>query len=83
MIRVHHKPRSRHLCSLVGWALCIAGALVGALLIYSGLSTGHVDTEPKALLATLLGVGIVLFFVAGLPKGARSGSSAKPPHTNR
>ena len=82
MIRVHHKPRSRYLGSLVGWALCIAGALVGVLLMYAGLASGQVDTEPKAQLATLLGVGIVLFFVVGLPKGARSGSSAKPPHTN-
>ncbi|WP_410951191.1 hypothetical protein [Pseudomonas sp. S1(2024)] len=83
MIRVHHKPRSRDLGSLVGWALCIAGAFVGALLIYFGLSSGQVDTEPKALVTTLLGVSIVLFFVAGLPKGARSGISDKPPHTNR
>lgn len=83
MIRVHHKARSRNLGSLVGWALCIAGALVGALLMCLGLASGQVGTEPKALVSTLLGVSVVLFFVAGLPKGARSGNSVKQPHTTR
>jgi archaellum biogenesis protein FlaJ (TadC family) len=79
MNRVHQKPRSRCVGTLVGWALCIAGALVGVMLLICGVYSRIEGLQSQV--TTLLGVGILIFFVAGLPKGARSDNSAEKPHT--
>jgi len=83
MNRVHVKPQSRFFGTLVGWALCIAGALVGALILLSGLYAVPDETTVKPQVAILLGLGILIFFFAGLPKGAREDKSTTKPHTTR
>lgn len=81
MKRVHHKPRSQALGCVVGWALCVAGAIIGLLLLCSGFVDNPEGSKAQAQIIMMMGAGILIFFVAGLPKGSRSDTSAKPPHT--